>query len=177
MNILTIDLEMNQPSRKVIQVGAAVYTVTGVLVEKFETFVDPEEPINPEITTLTGVKDSDVVGAPKVKEAYEMLEFIHAKHKCFTNPLVWGSGVRNDSLTIYEQSGVDRPNFMGYRVLDVKSIFQSVQMTNNKTVRGGLKKCCETLGIGFEGQYHTALADAMNTFRVWHFLMKRFNKL
>lgn len=179
MNILSIDCEYNQPSGKTIQIGAAVYNVvTGLLIEKFETFVNPGEPINPEIITLTTITDKYVENAPKIKEAFEMLELIHAKHKCFANPIVWGSGVRNDSLTIYQESGItDRPNFMGHRVIDAKSIFQSIQMMNNKTVRGGLEKCCNVLGIGFEGRCHTALADAMNTFRVWHFLVKRFNKL
>lgn len=175
MNILTLDCEYNQPSGKTIGIGAAVYTVSGLLVEKFDTFVNPGEPINPDITTLTTITDNDVKNAPSIKDAYEMLELIHAKHKCFTNPIVWGSGARNDSLAIYNESGVDRPNFMGYRVLDAKSIFQSVQMMNGKTVRGGLEKACKTLGIGFEGRPHTALADAMNTFRVWHHLVKRFH--
>lgn len=178
MNILSIDCEYNQPSGKTIQIGAAVYNaVTGLLIEKFETFVNPGEPINPEITTLTTITDMDVKNAPSIKEAYEMVEMIHAAHKCFTNPIVWGSGVRNDSLSIWQEADPGRPNFMGYRVIDAKSIFQSVQMMNNKTVRGGLAKTCVTLGIGFEGRAHTALADAMNTFRVWHFLTKRFSKL
>lgn len=177
MNILSLDCEYNQPSGKTIQIGAAVYTVAGVLIEQFETYVDPGEPINVEITILTGITDQNVQGAPSIKEAYEMLEFIHAKHKCFANPIVWGSGVRNDSLTIWEESKVDRPNFMGYRVLDAKSIYQTVMMVNGRTVRGGLVKCCEVLGIPFEGVAHTALADAMNTFRVWHYLAKRFSKL
>lgn len=178
MNLLTLDCEYNQPSGKTIQIGAAVYTVAGQCLERFETFVDPGEPINPEITELTTITDRDVQGALSIKDAFEMLELIHAKHKCFTNPLVWGSGARNDSLTIYQESGIiDRPNFMGYRVLDVKSIYQSVNMVSGKTVRGGLEKTCKSLGIGFEGRSHTALADAMNTFRVWHFLMKRFQKL
>lgn len=179
MNIMTLDAEYNQPSGKTIQIGAAVYNaVTGLLIEKFETFVNPGEPISEFIVELTGITDQDVYNAPNIKDAFEMLELIHAKHKCFTNPLVWGSGVRNDSFSIYNESGVtDRPNFMGFRVIDVKSIFQSVQMMSNKTVRGGLKKSCETAGIGFEGRYHTALADAMNTFRLWHFLVKRFSRL
>lgn len=178
MNVLSIDCEYNQPSGKTIQIGAAVYnSITGLLIDRFETYVNPDELINPEITVLTTITDQDVANAPKIKEAFEMLEYIHAKHKCFTNPIVWGSGVRNDSLTIYQESGIiDRPNFMGYRVIDAKSIFQSVQMMSNKPVRGGLEKTCKVIGIGFEGRAHTALSDAMNTFRVWHYLVKRFKR-
>lgn len=182
MNILSIDCEYNQPSHKTIQIGAAVYAArTGLLIERLETYVNPNEPILPFITQLTGITDRDVQNAPGIQEAFLMVQALHKKHKCFRNPLVWGSGVRNDSQTIYDEAGIVDPNtgektnnFMGYRVLDVKSMFQSVQIFHNKTVRGGLKTTCETLGIGFEGTAHTALADAMNTFRVWHFLIKQF---
>ena len=174
MNILSLDAEYNQPSGLTIQIGAAVFTVNGVLLEQFETYVNPGEPIAPFITKLTGITDQNVQGAPSIKEAYEMLEYIHAKHKCFKNPVVWGSGVRNDSQIIHQESGVERENFMGYRVIDAKSIFQSIQMMKGQMVRGGLAKTCTTLKIGFEGRAHTALADAMNTFRVWHHLVKKF---
>lgn len=181
MNILSLDCEYNQPTQKTIQIGAAVYAArTGQLMEKFETYVNPGELIEPYITELTGITDRDVKNAPSIQEAFLALQDLHKKHKCFKNPLVWGSGTRNDSQMIYNEAAIkdteDKliPNFMGYRVLDVKSLFQSIQIYNNKTVRGGLKTTCETIGIGFEGQAHTALADAMNTFRVWHFLIKQF---
>ena len=177
MNLLSIDCEFNQPSGKTIQIGAVVVNTAGLIIDRFETFVDPEENLNPDIVKLCDIHDRDLAGAPKIKEAFEMLEFFHAKNKCFTNPLVWGSGVRNDSLHIYEESGIkDRLNFMGYRVIDVKSIFQSVMMVQGKTVRGGLAKACSVLGIGFEGRPHGALPDAHNTARVFFNLMKAWKK-
>jgi len=181
MNILSIDCEYNQPSGKTIQIGVAIYKCkTGELLDRLDTFVNPNEPIQPFITELTTITDRDVQNAPSIKEAYEMVKELHKKHKCFRNPLVWGSGCRNDSQHIHEEANIlDKdgnlePNFMGFRVIDVKTIFQSIQILHNVTVRGGLKDTCERLGIGFEGRAHTALADAMNTFRVWHFLTKQF---
>lgn len=177
MNLLSVDCEYNKPSGKTIQIGAVVVNTKGVILERFMTYVDPGEAINVEITILTGIEQRHVNGAPSIKEAYEMLEYIHSKHKCFTNPLVWGSGVRNDSSHIYDESGIkDRPNFMGYRVIDVKSIFQSIQMVTGKTVRAGLKKACEVLGIGFEGTAHDALVDAHNTARAFFHMMKGWRK-
>lgn len=178
MYVMSLDCEYNKPSGKTIQIGAAFYdAITGELIDEFETYVNPGEPIDPYITELTTITDDDCRAAPNIKEAFEMLELIHAEHRCFTNPIVWGSGVRNDSNTIWQESGLDRPNFMGYRVIDAKNVFQSVRMVNNKSVRKGLSSACASLGIGFEGRPHTALADAMNTFRLWHFLCKRFAKL
>lgn len=183
MNVLSLDCEYNQPSGRTIQIGIAAFKAkTGQLVDKMEMNVDPGELINPEITKLTGIKDSDVSGAMNIKEAYDVVKEFHRKHKCFKNPIVWGSGVRNDSQHIYyeafptEELRQVNPNFMGYRVIDVKDVFQSIQIYNNDTVRGGLSKVCEKLGIGFEGEPHRALTDAVNTFRVWHFLVKDFPK-
>lgn len=181
MKILSLDCEYNQPTGKTIQIGAGVYNVhTGKLIEKFSRFVDPGEKISDgsdgstDIITLTGITDKDVQGAPLIREVFLELKELHKKHQCFMNPLVWGSGVRNDSQHIYEESKVQEPNFMGYRVLDVKTIYQSTQMFKNDTIRGGLKKSCENIGIGFEGTAHEAFADAHNTFRLWHHLMMKF---
>jgi inhibitor of KinA sporulation pathway (predicted exonuclease) len=182
MRIMSLDCEYNDlPGNKTVQIGAAAYHLpTGELLGTFETYVDPKEAISEYITGLTGIKNSDVSGAPSIREAFEDLRVFHKKHKSFRNPLVWGAGVLNDSQHIYSEAypaPSDEPqheNFMGYRVLDVKSIYQSVQIFNNKTVSGSLEDVCKRVGIGFEGEPHRALIDAKNAFRVWFYLMKKF---
>lgn len=182
MNVMVLDLEMNQPSGKTIQVGAAVYKArTGELLETFMTYVNPGEPIEARIVELTGITDADVQGAPTVLEAYKMLEALHAKHRCFMNPLVWGSGRSNDSLHLYDEARPFLPsneqNFMGFRVVDVKVVFQSLAIFKNVGVRAGVEKACKKLHIEWDMAYgppHRALADAVNTFRIWHHLMENF---
>lgn len=181
MNVLSLDCEYNQPSHKTIEIGAAAFAArTGQLIEKFHMYVNPGEPISEFITELTGISDKDVQNAPGIQEAYLALQAFHKKHKCFKNPIVWGSGVRNDSQMIHEEAnildigGKIIPNFMGYRVIDVKSQFQSVQIFHNKLVRGGLAHTCnEMMKINFEGTPHRAVSDAINTFRVWHALNRQ----
>src|ERR1044072_6496538 len=132
MNVLVIDCEYNQPSGKTIQIGAAVFKATkGELVESISLYVNPGEPITPFITELTGITDDDVKNGLSIAEAYQTVKDLHAKHKCFMNPIVWGSGARNDSLHIFQESGSQEPNFMGFRVIDAKTIFQSIQIMNN----------------------------------------------
>lgn len=180
MRVMSLDAEYNQPSRKCIQIGAAIYdAISGQLVDRFQVFVNPGELISEHITDLTGIRDSDVANAPNIKEAFALLkEFKENNGKVFMNPLVWGSGVSNDSQALYKESGSLEENFMGYRVIDVKGIFQSIQIIKKSQFSGSLEKVCnDVLKIGFEGQKHTALADAMNTFRVWHYLIKRFGDL
>ena len=59
---LALDLELNQPSGKIIQVGVAI----GDKNTRFEDYVvrkwliDPQEPISEFINDLTGITDSDI---------------------------------------------------------------------------------------------------------------------
>lgn len=191
MNIMTLDAEYNQPSRKTIQIGAAVYNArNAALIERFEMYVNPYEPIREPITQLTGITDKDVQNAPGILDAYHMLWMLHEKHKCFRNPLVWGSGTRNDSSHIYDEAQEQKKlldeklgkehqplveNFMGFRVIDVKTIYQSVQLFENSKHGGGLKDSMKRFHLEFEGKEHTALADAMNTFRFWYYLVRTFH--
>lgn len=183
---MVLDAEYNQPSRKTIQIGAAIFNAhSGQQLDRILIYVNPNEPINPEIIELTGVTDSQAQGGITIAEAYEELRRFHAKHKCFRNPLVWGSGIRNDSNHIYEEYrnslglGPDpdiqnTDNFMGFRVLDVKTIYQSAQIFRNSRHGGGLKESMERFGLQFEGEQHNALSDAVNTFRFWFHLVRIF---
>lgn len=181
MKIMSLDCEYTQPNKHTIQIGAAAYHLpTGELLGTFETYVNPKEFVSAYITGITGIQNSDVSGAPTILEAYRDLENFHKKFKCFKNPLVWGAGALNDSQHLYNEAYPDpvmqaiKPNFMGYRVIDVKSIYQSIQIFHNKTVSGSLKEVCDHVGIGFEGEPHRALTDAKNAFRIWFYLMKKF---
>ena len=59
---LALDLELNQPSGKIIQVGIAI----GRADDRFENYftkkwyINPDEPIDQFIIDLTGITDSDI---------------------------------------------------------------------------------------------------------------------
>lgn len=186
--IMALDCEYNQPSGKTIQIGAAAFDCrSGACHGQLDLYVNPGEPINPQITQLTGITDRDVQNAPDIVEAWELLGEFHKKHRCFKNPIVWGSGVRNDSQHLYEeqlaaQDGAyavmedgtyDAPgNFMGWRVLDVKTLYQSLMLFENGSYAGGLSDCMKRCGLVFDGEKHRAIIDARNAFRFWYYLTR-----
>ncbi len=66
---------LNAQSDRMTEIGAVIFS-GGEILRKFNTFVDPERPIPLEITELTGIRRSDVEGAPKEDEALRLfMEF------------------------------------------------------------------------------------------------------
>ena len=65
-------------SRKdtIIEIGAVILK-RGVEIDRFQTFVDPERPLEQKIVELTGISQDMLVGAPKLQEVLpKFLEFI-----------------------------------------------------------------------------------------------------
>lgn len=165
---------MNQDSGKTIQVGACVYDLyKEIITDKFCVFVNPREKLNPKIIELTGITQDQVDNESySTKEAYFLLKKFKEKNKTFLNPIVWGSGTWNDSTHLHKEAQPGEANFMGHRVIDIKTIYQMYRMVNSKKVKGGLATACEELGISFEGKNHNALDDSINTVKVFAKLIK-----
>lgn len=176
MRLLSLDLELAQPSQKVIQIGACVISVVdGKIIDTFMVYVNPYEKLSEEIISLTGITQAkvDVDGYP-VQEAYYLLKKFAMKNKASKNSLVWGSGAYNDSQHLYKEAKVEEKNFLGHRVLDVKTIYQSMRIRQGKTTKGGLLTSMEECGLKFEGRHHDGLADAINTAKFWYYLTNNF---
>jgi len=176
MRLISLDLEMCQPSCAIIQIGAICFQPNdGLIIETFNQLVNPQESISQEITQLTGIKDEDVINMPTIVEAANNLNAF--KQRLQINPIgvVWGAGRSNDLRQIYDQSKVE--SLFSNRIIDVKAVFQMYANVSNSKLRqkSGLGKACDFLGLGWDSKYgppHNALADAYNTMRVYMFLSK-----
>lgn len=167
MRLMAIDCEMNQPSNKVIQVGAVVFDPSnGDVIDTLRLYVNPGEDLNPEIISFTRITQSLVDNGMPVKDAYLKLKEWAAGHGVFCNPVVWGSGESNDSLILYTQADIKEDNFMGHRVIDIKTVCQVRSIMIKGDVGGGLAAYLGRIGRGWDithGEPHDALADAYNT--------------
>ncbi len=67
---------LNALNDRMTEIGAVIFS-GGEIKQVFNTFVDPQMHIPPDITQLTGIRDSDVQGAPLEKEAMQMfIDFV-----------------------------------------------------------------------------------------------------
>lgn len=163
----SLDLEMNQPSGKIIQIGYVVGDIhTGEVLDGLSLIVNPEESISPFIQKLTRIDDDRVNKEGKsLDEQYNTLKDFVVKYQPFLNPLVWGSGESNDSSYLRNALGDPRPWVFGRRVLDVKTIFVMHRIRLNEKPQSGLSKSMARCGMQFYGCKHDAYYDAYNTFK------------
>jgi inhibitor of KinA sporulation pathway (predicted exonuclease) len=172
-NVLSLDLEFNQPSQTIIQVGYCIGNVkTGEVLEKRCFDIHCKEEINPFITTLTGVTQSDVDNSEfTLEKTYEVIKEDKEKYQFFSAPLTWGHG---DLSSYKEQAKLPTTDkIFGRRYTDVKTVFITYCVANDIMYRSGLSKSMRKLGLSFDGRKHNAMCDAINTFVIYHELLKR----
>lgn len=174
----SLDLELAQPSNKIISIGAVIGNIrTGEILEEFHEFVNPNEQLSPFIMELTKIKQSDVDAGLTLEDAYSKLKALQKKHKSFVNPITWGGG---DSQFMQQQLKDRNPAFEGWcfgrRWIDVKTLYVSYRLANGEQVQGGLSKAMTKFGLAFKGQKHNAKDDSLNTFIFYHTLLQLLKK-
>ena len=173
MKLTSLDLEMNQPSGKIVQIGAVVGdTDTGEITQRLRIYVNPGEPIVPFITELCGITQEQIDndGMP-LDDAYQILKDFHRKYTEFLNPITWGGG---DSAEVREQlSPAAREDWcFGRRWIDAKTLVVSRMIgKENKVYSGGLGTAMKRFGLKFDGRKHDAQDDAENTFKIYHHML------
>ena len=101
MKITSLDLELNQPSGKIIQIGACVGdTKTGEVIKTYCCDIRIDEILEPRIIKLTGITQERVDAGKDIFQSYLELASMHKEHQCFINPITWGGG---DSIYLKQQ--------------------------------------------------------------------------
>lgn len=180
-NFLALDLELNNasdgstPNPPIIQVGIAIGNLMQseeeYLVKKW--YLDPMEPIFPEITTLTGITDDDIknYAVPHSVVAEELSALIK-QYDCFVNPVTWGGGDSTELLDEFRKHMVEFRHF-GRRWIDVKTWATLIFFARSKRPSGGLSSIMGGFKMPFKGKAHRADTDAFNTLRLFFHLIER----
>ena len=176
MRLVVVDLEMCQPSCRIIQIGAVCFEPdSGKVVDTFDLLVNPGEVISDEIIALTRITNERVANAPDIVGAAQ--QFTDWKKTYQINPIgvTWGAGLYNDISLIYHESKLESP--FDKRIIDTKAVYNMLANSSNAAMRGkvGLGKAIMNVGLKWNhtfGAPHDALADAWNTYFMYMFLSK-----
>lgn len=176
---LALDLELNQPSGRIIQVGIALGARPQAEADylTYAWLMDPKEPIAPEIEALTGISDRLI--AQKAVSWPQMVAELHAilaEHPHFVNPVSWGGGDAATLLAEIVAQDLSFPHF-GRRWLDVKTMHSLLSLAAGKNPSGGLSSVMGRYGLRFIGEAHRADIDAFNTLRLFFKLLDRQMRL
>lgn len=186
--VITIDLELNPVSKKIIQLGYVIGDLAnGKIVKKGISYIDPGEPL--QIIPENGIHISDYTGISQLQidtygislsHAYDIMCYDINAHNPTTTCVQWGDGSedsKGDHDAIRRELGMTWDQFIFRpRAWDVKSYYQIYRAFKRKSVAAGLGKAMESLGMEFEGRQHDALADAYNTFKIFRELGMRMVK-
>lgn len=164
-NILVLDLELNQPSEKITELGYVIGDIERceILIRK-SFVVNPVEMLSPEIIELTGIKQDDVDNGCDLRSAY--LEMVRDLTKHDALPLIhqWGTP---DAYLLRKQINDDRIWKFGRRWIDTKALAQSYAIINGTKFHGGLKKVARRFGVTVSNkETHRADYDAEITLKL-----------
>ena len=167
---VVVDLETtggSHNSAAITEIGA-VKVRAGEIVGEFQTLVNPESPIPPFITVLTGITDAMVIAAPKLGEAiFSFLEFV---------------GSSKDSVLVAHNAPFDigflkaacaqlEISWPSYQVLDTAKIARYV-VTRDEAPNCKLSTLSTFFGATTNPD-HRALSDARATVDVFHGILDR----
>ena len=162
MKTVVIDLEMNQPSHRIIQIGAVAFDARQRKVtDEFSILVNPEEEVAEEIIELTGL---DPVGIQQAEPLSSCLRYLfdwaRGKGSLW---VAWGSDI-DLVLSEAQRLGIEPNRFQPFNMIPMARILRCSMSGSAR--RGGLRKTMNAFNLEFEGRQHDALVDARNTARL-----------
>lgn len=176
MNIISIDLEMNQPSGKIIQLGYVIANAkTQKILVRETVYVDPREELSPEITLLTGITEMDIKSqGGSLRDAYDKMVSDMNAFECNKHAIQWG--LDHDELRVQLNLSWEEYVFRR-RGHDIKTFYQmwAIVTPQGRTI-AGLERALRNLGMEFDGTPHQAEDDAYNTLCVFFELSDKLKK-
>jgi DNA polymerase III alpha subunit (gram-positive type) len=170
---LILDLEMEQPSDEIIEIGYVVGDKMGRVFENESIYVKIDQPLSSYISELTGISDETLATFGMYKhEVAAKFNSIIERHKVNPKAITWGAGDVRLLLQQYPEI------LLHNRYLDMKTLFQVEAIANNKTMKKGLFAAATLLNVPLEGRTaHSAKDDAYITYLVFTHYVNKFNNI
>ena len=168
-HFIALDLELNQPSNRIIQVGVAIgnrFQPEADYVTK-SWLLDPLESISEFIVGLTGITDEAIVKhSVSWGQMAQELSALVVQYDVFVNPITWGGGDSVELLQELRSREIEFKHF-GRRWVDIKTYHVLDSLAKGKSAAGGLRSVMGKYKLAFEGEPHRADVDAYNTLRLF----------
>lgn len=159
--IVAVDLEttgLDVSDAQIIEIGAVKFR-DDEIIETFTTLVDPGMPLPARITSITGIRQEDLIGAPKLND-------VLPRFKEFAgDAIILGHNIDFD-LRFLNKAGALK-NSPAIDTYEMASVLLPT------TPRYNLNALMQELQLQPDGSYHRALADAMATARVYMVLWRQ----
>lgn len=141
---------------RLVEIGAVKFNCSGILGE-FQTLVDPQEPINPQVVSIHGISNEMVAGSPPPSEAVtRLLDFmgdaIFIAHNARFDTRIIGMECARAGITVPDSPVIDT-------VLLARRLFRGLQNYRLDTL-------CEYMSIMRE-QIHRGLPDAQAAMEIF----------
>lgn len=170
MRFISIDLELNQPTNKIIQIGAVAYDTDKGRVSSFSRYVDPGETINWKHVLNTGQTLDALLPSyfptewflRKQSSCDALTEFWQwvKDVQCGKKFIQWGSG--DLKCLLAESQGLGYPTHI--RTLDLKMVYQFIWQPSARLQKNsGLSSACREIGTATPLHAHDAFYDAEAT--------------
>lgn len=171
MRFTVLDLENNQPTGKITQLGALVYDTDQGIIATFNEYIDPGEPVNWDFMLKPINCTLEELLAPGFRAAWEanarpteevLREFWewHKKSQAGKRILQWGNGDTAELLA--ESQGLGYPPHL--KVSNLKMIYQFLwQPAARLEKQSGLGTACKMLRVDPPNPPHDAFNDAKAT--------------
>lgn len=161
MKAIVLDLEMTNPSNKIIQIGAVlVNTKSHQILDTFDMIANPGELPSEFITQLTGITSEMVANAQSLQTVLNLFWKWVEDCKCGKTLYAWGEG---DIRYLEDQSRYQRVEVPRLTTLNLKEMAALFRQAKDTKAEGGLKNTLQLFGMEFCGTQHNALDDAFNT--------------
>ena len=180
---IALDLELEQPNtnpqtpdswtdvERIIQVGYCVFNdQTGEFLRERLFHVYYEDPLSEFIQKLTGITNEDVRDGFDIEYVLDFLNKDRETFQASRKLLTWGGG---DQPALMRENLFPQDWAFGRSAFNVKHLYQLYEEQTGGNPSGGLKKCCNRLGIKRSGRAHNALVDAKDTASLFMEILKR----